>query len=138
MLREAITVAQDHWPEGHWRVGSAYGALGDFFLSFGDTVAAEPYQRRRAEIHAETLGPNHAWTAFAKATLGTCLTAMQRFEEAERLLLEGYADLRSSSGDENPYTQDVLTRLITLYEVWGKPDRAESYRSSLTPTKGGT
>ncbi len=63
---------------------------------------------------------------------------MQRFEEAERLLLEGYADLRSSSGDENPYTQDALTRLITLYEVWGKPEVADTYRTSLKPPESGT
>ncbi len=137
-LLEAKSVAEEHWPQGHWRVGAAYGALGELYLNVGDTVAAEPYQRKRLESYTESLGPDHGWTAVAKAALATCLTSMRRFEEAERLLLEGYATLRAASGVEDPYTQDALTRLVTLYEAWGKPDLAEPYRSLLKPSEDGT
>lgn len=128
---ETLRVAEEHWPEGHWRTGSQNGALGDFYLNRGDTATAEPYHRRRVEIYTQTLGPGHAWTGFAQAALATCLTSMHRFEEAEGLLLEGYATLRATSGDDNSYTQDALRRLVTLYEAWGKLEQAEVYRGSL-------
>jgi len=132
-LRRVLAVSENHWPDGHWRVGAANGNLGDFYLAQGDTAAAEPLHRRKVEIYAATLGPDHSWTAFARATLGTCLTHLRRFAEAEQLLLEGYADLRSISGDDNRYTQDTLRRLVALYEAWGKPELAVEYRRSLLP-----
>ncbi len=133
ILVEEIRIAEEHWPEGNWRVGAAYGALGDFYLSRGDTLKAEAQHRRRVEVYVETLGPGHAWTGFAQAVLATCLTAMGRFEEAERLLLEGHATLRETSGEENSYTQDARARLVRLYEAWGKPGFAARYRTSAPP-----
>jgi serine/threonine-protein kinase len=127
VLVEAIQVAEEHWPNGNWRVGAAYGALGEFLLSRGDTVEAEAHHRRRVEVYVEALGAGHAWTAFAQAVLATCLTAMQRFDEAERLLLEAYATLRETSGEQNSYTQDARARLARLYEAWGKPELAKQF-----------
>jgi tetratricopeptide (TPR) repeat protein len=127
VLVEMIRIAEDHWPNGSWRVGASYAALGDFYLSRGDTLAAEPYHRRRVDIYTETLGAGHAWTGFAQAVLATCLTAMQRFNEAERLLLGAYATLRETSGEQNSYTQDARARLARLYEAWGKPELAMQY-----------
>jgi serine/threonine-protein kinase len=137
VLQEGIRVAEDHWPDGHWRVGAAHGALGRFHMNIGDPVAAEPFERRKLQIYTETLGPDHAWTAFAKATLGSCLTAMGRFAEAERLLLESYTALHAGPGPEDRYTRDALGRLVTLYEAWGKADRAEQYRRSRGSPSGG-
>jgi serine/threonine-protein kinase len=128
VLSETIQVAEAHWPNGNWRVGAAYGALGDFFLARGDTATAEAHHRRRVEIYVETLGTGHAWTGFAQAVLATCLTARQRFDEAERLLLDAYATLRETSGEQNSYTQDARARLVRLYEAWGKPELAARFR----------
>jgi tetratricopeptide (TPR) repeat protein len=138
VLLEAIRIAEDHWPEGHWRVGSSYGALGDFLMTVGDTATAEPFQRDRMESYIQTLGPDHAWTAFAKAVEGTCLTSAGRYPEAESLLLQAYAALRSSSGEDNSYTLDAVRRLVTLYESWGRLDQAERYRALLPRTEDGT
>ncbi|PYX12871.1 MAG: tetratricopeptide repeat protein, partial [Acidobacteria bacterium] len=64
--------------------------------------------------------------------LGECLTIEKRYNEAEPLLLESYESLKSSQGANNPRTQLALQRLITLYENWGKLDRARAYRENLS------
>ncbi len=133
-LEERLSVSQAHWPSGHWRIGEAYSALRNLSLMVGDTVKAEPLARRTAEIYEAALGVDHGWTAHARAVLGTCLTAFGQFTEAERLLLEGYGTLQTRSGLQDRYTQDVLTRLVTLYRAWGKAELAERYQASLQPS----
>jgi serine/threonine protein kinase/tetratricopeptide (TPR) repeat protein len=133
VLREALDVAKSHWPDGHWRIGSGYGVLGQFYMLGGDTAAAEPPLRTKVDMYTELLGADHAWTAAAKATLASCLGALAQYDEAERLLLEGYSALRASSGEDSRYTQDALRRLVALYERWGKQDQAARYRRSPIP-----
>ncbi|UCG86509.1 MAG: tetratricopeptide repeat protein, partial [Gemmatimonadota bacterium] len=130
-LRERVAVAEAHWAEGNWRIGNAYSSLGDLFMMLGDTAQAEPFVRRRVEIYAAALGPDHGWTAHAKAVLGSCLTSLRRYAEAERLLLEGYTALRAGSGLQDRYTQDAVVRLVTLYSVWGRDEEAGRYRELL-------
>ncbi len=134
VLKERLTICQEHWPSGDWRIGEAHAALRNLFLMVGDTVKAEPFARRTAEIYETALGADHGWTAHARAVLGTCLTAFGQFTEAERLLLDGYGTLQTRSGLEDRYTQDVLTRLVTLYRAWGRDDLAERYQASLQPS----
>ena len=134
-LRERVAVAEAQWPAGNWRIGSAYSALGDLFLMLGDTLQAEPFVRRRVEIYAAALGPDHGWTGHAKAVLGSCLTSLRRYAEAERLLLEGYTSLLSASGLEDRYTQDAVTRLVTLYKVWGRDEAVDRYQELLRPAR---
>jgi serine/threonine-protein kinase len=131
-LRERLAVAEAHWPAGDWRIGNAHSSLGDLFMMLGDTTQAEAFVRKRVEIYASALGPDHGWTAHAQAVLGSCLTGLRRYPEAERLLLTGYSSLRAGSGLEDRYTQDAVTRLITLYRAWGRDDDAERYRQLQT------
>ena len=134
-LRERLAVAEAHWPLGNWRIGNAHSSLGDLFMMLGDTAQAEPFVRRRVEIYAAALGPDHGWTAHAKAVLGSCLTGMHRYAEAERSLLEGYRSLLAGSGLEDRYTQDAVTRLVTLYEAWGRDGEAVRYQKLLQSTR---
>jgi tetratricopeptide (TPR) repeat protein len=52
---------------------------------------------------------------------GRCLTELERFEEAEAVLLDAY------NGDKEP----ALEALIDLYDAWGKPEKAAEYRELL-------
>ena len=60
---------------------------------------------------------------------GAYLMALGRFEEAEPCLLESYESLVELRGSEVIYVQQALSRLIHLYEEWGKPERAEAVRA---------
>jgi tetratricopeptide (TPR) repeat protein len=132
-FREALAVRVEHWGPGHWQVGQGYYALGTFFLTRGDTLAAAESYRKTVEIYTEALGADHGWTAHAKAVLATCLVAERRYDEAERRLLEAYRIIRDSPSAE-AYAEDALERIVFLYQAWGKPEKAEEYRALLSGT----
>jgi tetratricopeptide (TPR) repeat protein len=131
VLRLNLRTAQEHWPEGHWRVASAYGGIAAFSLLQGDTAAAEQYLRPALRVYMRTLGEDHSRTTYAKVQLGACLMGLRRYAEAEPYLLEASEWLRTNRGDDNSYTREVIAHLIDLYERWGRPADAESYRRLL-------
>jgi serine/threonine-protein kinase len=131
VLRLNLRTAQEHWPEGHWRVASAYGGIGAFNLLHGDTAAAEQYLRPALRVYMHTLGEDHSRTTYAKVQLGTCLMGLRRYAEAEPYLLEASEWLRANRGDDNSDTREAIAHLIDLYERWGRPADAESYRRLL-------
>ena len=131
VLRLHIDIAEEYWPEGHWRVGSAYGGLGTFHLLQGDTSGAEPYLRSALEMYLRTVGEDHSRTTYAKVQLGTCLMGLGRFAAAESYLLEASRWLRTNRGMDNSFTREMLSQLISLYRRWGRPEQAEQYRRLL-------
>ena len=56
---------------------------------------------------------------------------LRRYAEAEPYLLEASEWLRTNRGDDNSYTREAIAHLIDLYERWGRPGDAESYRRLL-------
>ena len=130
MLREVLAVSEGLWGPRHWKVGQAHYSLGTFLLSRADTLAAGEHYRETVAIHTDALGADHGWTAHAKAVLATGLVAERRFDEAERLLLEAYPIMRDDPSAA-AYAQDALTRIVHLYRVWGRPEKAEEYRAML-------
>jgi thioredoxin-like negative regulator of GroEL len=61
--------------------------------------------------------------------MGACLTKLRRYKEAEEQLLTAYTGLKTARGEQHDLTRKTVTRLIELYEAWGKPDQAVPYRS---------
>ncbi len=74
---------------------------------------------------------SHLLLAIASSIWGECLVALQRYDEAEPLLIESYQTLKTSQGPHNPRTKVALRRLIALYESWQKPELASQYRALL-------
>jgi eukaryotic-like serine/threonine-protein kinase len=137
VLADAIQVSEKYWPDGHWRVGSAYGARGAFRMLQGDPAGAEPFLRKALEISLEELTEDNARTAFAHMQYGICLRDLGRFQEAEAQLLAAFDWLSEHNGVESPYTQPTVAHLVTLYEAWGKPDAARRFRDLLASGDGG-
>jgi len=130
-LQEVIRISEEHWPAGHWRVGSAYGGMGAFKMFSGATSAAEPYLRRAHLITKEALGEDNPRVAYTRTQLGACLGSLGKFAEAESHLLHAFQWLRENNGIESPYTQPTITHLIALYESWDRPEVAEEFRQMI-------
>ncbi|MHC4944606.1 MAG: tetratricopeptide repeat protein [Planctomycetota bacterium] len=62
---------------------------------------------------------------------GRCLTKLARYDEAEKLLEEGYGILLDKWGEEDEDTKLNVTALIELYEAWDKPDQTTAWREKL-------
>ncbi len=63
------------------------------------------------------------------ANIGDCFLALRRFDEAEEPLIESFTIYRSELGIDNIKTTGSLDTMIELYEAWGKPDEADTWRS---------
>ena len=61
--------------------------------------------------------------------MGACLTGRRQFDEAQTLLLHGYATLHATRGDDRDETRHAVRSLVKLFDEWGKPDKAAEWRA---------
>jgi len=59
----------------------------------------------------------------------------EQYDQAESLLLETIEGRRLKLGNTHPHTLESLHNLITLYEAWNKPEKAEEWRAKLPKTE---
>ncbi len=76
----------------------------------------------------------------AQCQLGQALVNLERFAEAEPLLIQGYHGIeerRKELGVQlaNLRINEAIMRVIDLYIAWGKPEEAAKWRAKLPPPK---
>ena len=112
-------------------------ALANFALSQLELKAfsqAEPLFRECLTIR-EGQEPD-AWTTFsARSLLGAALAGLQKYADAEPLLLEGYEGMKAREEkiprEGKVRLTEALRRLVQLYESWEKPQEAAKWRPEL-------
>jgi serine/threonine protein kinase len=75
----------------------------------------------------------------AQCVLGASLIGQERYAEAERLILQGYTEMKRfwdvQAEPATPFRAlhevEAVTWLIQLYDAWEKPDEAENWRHEL-------
>jgi hypothetical protein len=82
-------------------------------------------------IRRKILPPEHWQLGYTQGLLGNCLMKLHQFADAESMLFEGYAVLAAASSAQSSYPQQTLEWIVTLYERWGKSDKAAEYRANL-------
>ena len=128
LYQRAIDSFRRHWPNGHVDVISALRLYGELLLDRGRLERAEVFLRE-AYAMAQRLYPSDDRSAAETAiSLGRCLTQAKRFEEAERLMLDGDRRLVAWGGAAHPRRQEGVQQIAALYRAWGKPGLAEKYR----------
>jgi tetratricopeptide (TPR) repeat protein len=69
--------------------------------------------------------PDGHWrTALAASAEGAALAGLQRYAEAEKLLLDSYTVLSNDTRAMQTLVETAGERLVSLYEAWGKPEKA--------------
>jgi eukaryotic-like serine/threonine-protein kinase len=133
VTREAEALLRASFPPDHWRVVRAVGQVGGAYLRGGDCESGEPILRQATELFAATLGPRHGWTASMSGSHAECLIELERFDEAERALLEVRPILLAERDPPGVAIQLNLEALVRLYERTGRPAEAERFRLLLPP-----
>jgi len=112
----------------HILVGVVQAALAGLYREANQLEVAEKNAAEAARIHIDTLPGDHWRVAQIKSVWGEILGKLERYDEAETLLLEARAILLE---DENESNRRAMTdkRLVALYESWNKPTLAALYRS---------
>jgi serine/threonine protein kinase len=141
-LREALDIQRRLMPSRHRSTGQTLAALGWALTKQGRAKDAEPFLREGVEI-CRTGYPLGQWatadaetgldwaTATAESRLAGCLTALEQFGEAEKLLLSSYETLQKAAGTPPQRRVEAADRIIKLYEAWGKPTKAAEWRATL-------
>lgn len=131
--RDALDIRRQALRPGHPAIGSSLHTLGAILLERGHAEQAELVVRDALRIRVSALPPSDWRIHYTRNMLGGCLTALQRFEEAQPLVVESLAAMRDVFGDKDKRTQKARARVIDLYEAWGRPEDAATFRTFQNP-----
>jgi serine/threonine-protein kinase len=137
LAREALAITRRLWGV-HPDVAASLNHLACVLLAKGDPAAAEPPARESLVMRQRLLGDTHPLVALSLHDLASVLVAEHKYAAAEPLLLRSLALYRQTLGDESPAVAMTLGSLGDLYEAWGKPQKAASYRALIPPKPAAT
>ena len=103
--------------------------LGLLLMQRGAAGDALPLFREALEGMRGSLPPEHWMLGVAMLNLGRCQIALQDYSAAETTLSDAYALLKKALGPTHGRTLQVQTALAELYDAWGKPEKAQSWRA---------
>jgi serine/threonine protein kinase/Tfp pilus assembly protein PilF len=125
--------ALDNLPPDSPDAAAATLTLAKLQTDTGQPAEAETTLRALLTTIQSRLPAGHPFPALVSCELARCLTETARFDEAERLLLAAREQLDATYGPTDRRTTEATHQLVSLYEQWGKPDRAAAYRAALPP-----
>ncbi len=129
---DALASRQRVLRPGHPDVADSLHLLGEILIERDDLVGAEDRLRKALEMRENETPAVASRVAETRSVLGGYLTAAGRYVEAEPLLVESLPIIRKRWGEQQKHTLKALDRIINLYEAWGKPDDATTYRNMRT------
>ncbi len=131
LYRESLDMHRVTLPEGHPNIAWPLTSLGEVLLLLNRADEAEPFLREGLDLRTAALAVGDWRTGHSRSVLGACLLSQTRFASAEPLLLGGYEDLKDSTAAGAKRIRESVERLINLYDAWGRPEQAGSYRELL-------
>jgi tetratricopeptide (TPR) repeat protein len=133
--REVLAIQRKVLPPGNEFTGRSLVVLGRILTEKGKAPEAEGLLREALTLYQQGY-PSKIEVIESQVWLGACLTLLGRHEEAEPLLLAGYAASQGAPGMTERQKTQALGRVVKLYEVWGKPDKASEWRKKLEARSG--
>lgn len=137
LFRDVYRRYQKALPAGHYVLAFPLLSLTDLYVQQGAFEKAEEAAREATGLLHGGLPAGHALIAVAESRLGEALALQQRFAEAESLLVPSFNALEPGQGFDE-HRERACRRLVDLYEAWGRPEEATSYRALLTEVEAGT
>ena len=132
LYRAALVTWRRIYPARIWDLAGTLTGLGSVALERGDARSAERILREALGVYEKDGPPGQRWLfAEIPRLLGTALAGQGKYAEAEKLLLESLATRSTKWGARHEWTLDSIRGLISLYEAWGKPEKAREYRARL-------
>lgn len=129
LLRDALEMRRRLLGDDHPDIAGSMTLLADLLVATKQFDEAYSYAAQARQISSGANTENHWRTAIAASAEGAALTGMQKYAEAETLLLKSRDVLRADEGALPIFVEATDQRLASLYEDWGRPDEAAKYRS---------
>jgi tetratricopeptide (TPR) repeat protein len=111
----------------HPNVGSSLSNLAMLQVARHRYDEALRLAREASRIFALSLPPAHWRVAVAHSAEGAALAGLSRFSEAQKLLIDSYAQLNRDKGVLPTYPRRTRRYLESLYSQWGRPEEARRY-----------
>jgi eukaryotic-like serine/threonine-protein kinase len=127
MARQALEKRRRLLSPEHSDIALSLLSVGRMLSERGKAQEAEALIREGLEIRRKNLAAGHWQIDEAESVLGGCLAALKRFAEAEPILLQSYAALKAKRPTGDRRIEQASKRLLNLYTLWGKPDKAAPY-----------
>jgi tetratricopeptide (TPR) repeat protein len=131
LLREAVSIQREQLGESHRGVAVPLAHLATTLVMQDQEQEGEHLFQEALAIEPDLLTESGPQRAEMRSVYGVLMTRVGRYEEAEPLLLGGLETLSTRLGPEDERTRRAVSRLIDLYEAWGKPKKAAEYRALL-------
>ncbi len=137
LFRESLAMKRRLMGDDHHQVAVSLNNLAKLLHARGDQAEAEQLIGEVLEIYRQGLPPGHWRIANAESIRGSVLAAGGRYREAEPQLVASYPVVRDAKGERSLYAREALERLVTLYDAWGRPEKAAEYRALWIAAGGG-
>lgn len=125
-LREALAIRLKTLPADHAHIGRVRIELGRVLVPQKSYAEALTQFNEGLRIAQKT--DDKSYVAHALDGLGDLKLAQKNYAEAEAFLLRAYEQYLPLK--EADRTQTLKEKLVKLYEVWGKPEKAASFKQS--------
>ncbi|RMF81915.1 MAG: hypothetical protein D6744_06590 [Planctomycetota bacterium] len=133
LLRDALRGRGETLGDDHPDTLASVRNLASLLRQTGDTQAALELFQHALDGFARAMPENAVRIAIARFDVGDCLLRLQRYDEAEPLLLDAYDDLRDNPTVNPRWPQAVRKRLAELYESTNRPQQAAQWRDGGEP-----
>lgn len=129
---EALKIQQRELRPAHPHTARSVGLLVNILNKQDRAFEAEGLIRASLESLYEIHANTDLVVAITESTLGENLTFQRRFAEAEPLLLRAHdVILDHVQREDNFNVVESLFRIVIMYDLWDKPEKAASYRDIL-------
>ena len=104
LLKESLRIRRNNFTDPHATVAKGIGNLASLYIKIEEYKLAASYYREEIALRNKITPADSSQIVFAEIALATCLTALQEFDEAERLLVSNYLEIENKIDPQNPIT----------------------------------
>ena len=136
LQEQALMIRKAKLGREHFHTLQSMNNLASMYLEEKRWAEAEAMARECLELRKK-LEPN-AWPYyFTMGQFGLALAGQKRYAEAEPLQIAAYQGLKDREATMPVQLRDNIafniSQIVRIYELWGKPEKAEEWRKKLGP-----
>jgi eukaryotic-like serine/threonine-protein kinase len=131
--RDILAIRRRTLPATHLHVAVTLEALANTLNRREKFSEALPFALEARDLYSRSEAGDVWRSASHGRVLGSTLTGLERYAEAEQVLLDSFRVLNEKRGATHRTTLSAAQKLATLYQAWGKPDRAREWKARGEP-----
>ena len=137
-LDEAAPLLRDIMERSRASLGDQHPNTLTSIYNYADVLREQGQFDQSASLYLDAtdlgqkhLPPGHWLVALYRNGYGELLRQTRRFDEAQKQLVESHDVLHAQLGVGHSHTQRAVRRLVALYNDWGRPEEAATWRALM-------